>query len=219
MTSPAGYELRVAPGQLDLHRFEALVEQARGTAPEEAAGLLRRALAEWHGPPLVDVQDEVFARIEAGRLEELRLAALEDRVDADLALGRHAELVAELQALVGRHPLRERLRARLMTALYRSGRQAEALDVFRDGRRRLVDELGVDPGPELRELEAAILRHDPQLLAGFPVRPEATDGRARAGGSLPVPATSFVGRRHELGVLRALLRSPGVRMVTLTGSA
>ncbi|MFP5394460.1 MAG: BTAD domain-containing putative transcriptional regulator, partial [Gammaproteobacteria bacterium] len=135
--------------------------------------------------------------------QELRLAALEDRTDADLALGRHGELVAELQALVEEHPLRERLRARLMLALYRSGRQAEALDVYRDGRRRLVDELGVEPGPELRELEAAILRHDPALRAGSVSRPEVTDGRtrtvARSSGSLPVPGTSFVGRRQELG--------------------
>jgi DNA-binding SARP family transcriptional activator len=227
VTRPAGYELRREPGQLDLHRVEELVAQAKRASREDAARLLRRALAEWRGPPLADVQDAPFAAAEASRLEELRLAALEDRVDADLDLGRHEDLITELRTLVDRHPLRERLRARLMVALYRSGRQAEALAVYRDGRRRLVEELGVEPGPALRELEAAILRQDPTLTTPSPsgngratahlADPEAPTPSARRSGSLPVPGTSFVGRHDELGVVQALLRRPDVRLVTLTG--
>ena len=227
ITCPAGYELRVEPGELDLHRFQTLVAQAREASPREAAGLLRRALAEWRGPPLADLRDEAFAQAEAGRLAELRLAALEDRVDADLELGQHGELVAELGALVDQHPLRERLRARLMVALYRSGRQAEALEVYREGRHELVEELGVEPGPELQELEAAILRQDPTLSAPPSVEHGITTGLVEASGlrrlpagwgrALPVPVTSFVGRHHELGVVRALLRRQDVRLLTLTG--
>jgi DNA-binding SARP family transcriptional activator len=229
ITCPTGYELRVYPGQLDLHRFEGLVADAKDAPPREASGLLRRALAEWRGPPLADVRHEAFAQVEVTRLEELRLAALEDRLDADLALGRHGELVAELRALVDEHPLRERLRARLMLALYRSGRQIEALDVHREGRQQLVEELGVEPGPVLRELEAAILRHDPALAVpssaepelearhpgSYPVHPTRSAGRR--GGELRVPATSFVGRGHELTVVQALLGRRDVRLVTLTG--
>jgi len=237
ITSPAGYELRVGSGQLDLDRFSGLVAQAREASPLEAAGLLRRALAEWRGPPLADVRDEAFALAEASQLEELRLAALEDRADADLELGRHRELLVELRALVDQYPLRERLRARLMVALYRSGRQAEALEVYREGRRWLVEELGVEPGPVLQELEAAILRQDPTLLAPSSAKPGITAHvsglrsasppvvepevvarpPARRGRSLPVPATSFVGRRHELSVVQALLRRRDVRLVSLTG--
>ena len=223
VTRPAGYELRVRPGELDLHRFQELVARARTTPGREAAELLRRALTEWRGAPLADLRDEAFAHAEAGRLEELRVAVLEERVDADLALGLHGELVAELRALVDQHPLRERLRARLMVALYRSGRQAEALDVYREGRHELVEELGVEPGPELRELEAAILRQDPTLLPPPSVEGDVPDagGSAQAsagwGRALPVPVTSFVGRRHELSVVLALLHRADVRLVTLTG--
>jgi len=231
LTCPTGYELVVRPGQLDLHRFEGFVAGARDAAPQEAAELLRRALAEWRGPPLADVRHEAFAQVEVARLEELRVAALEDRIDADLALGRHAELVAELRALVAEHPLREQLRARLMLALYRSGRQIEALNVHREGRQQLVEELGVEPGSVLQELEAAILRQDPAL--GVPPRAEAgarhpgadpaapgsesTRSLGRRGGELRVPATSFIGRGHELNVVQALLTSHDVRLVTLAG--
>ena len=133
---------------------------ARGLAAD-ASARLRDGLALWRGPALADVAYESFAQAAIARLEEIRLAALELRIDADLALGRHDELVGELETLVAEHPLRERLRTRLMTALYRSGRQAEALDAYRDARRALVDELGIDPSPALRELEGAILRQDP----------------------------------------------------------
>lgn len=134
----------------------------------------------WRGEPLADVAYDPFAQAEIGRLEQLRLAALEDRIDADLALGRHAALVPELEALVATHPLRERFRAQLMVALYRAGRQAEALGVYRDARRALVDELGVEPGPELQRLEQAILAQDPGLTAPpapFPSAPRSLDRR------------------------------------------
>ena len=141
VTRAPGYLVRLEPDRLDLHRFERLVERARDAEPGEAAALLREALALWRGPALADFAYEPFAQAEAARLEELRLAAIERRIEADLALGRHADLVAELEALVAKHPLRERLRAQLMQALYRSGRQAEALDAYQGARRALVDEL------------------------------------------------------------------------------
>jgi DNA-binding SARP family transcriptional activator len=169
VTQPPGYLLRVRLGQVDLHRFEALVEHgtaalAAGDA-EGAAAALREALAVWRGPALADLADQPFARSAAARLEELRQAAVEARVDADLARGRASELVPELEEVVATHPLRERPRAQLMLALYRSGRQAEALAAFRAARRTLVEEVGLEPGTELRDLEQAILRQDPALLA------------------------------------------------------
>ena len=159
VTRPPGYFVRVEPGELDLDRFERLVERGDVEA-------LHEALALWRGHPLADLAYESFAAAECTRLDELRLVALERRIDADLELGRHAELVAELETLVARHPLRERLWAQLMLALYRAARQAEALAVYQRARTRLVDELGIDPGPALQELEHAILRHDPSLDAG-----------------------------------------------------
>jgi DNA-binding SARP family transcriptional activator len=134
LTRPPGYVVQVEPEQVDLLRFERLVAEARGAAPALAAALLHEALELWRGPPLAEFGEEPFARVEAARLEELRLAALEDRIDADLALGRHADLVGELDALVSAHPHRERLRAQLMLALYRSNRQAEALEAYRAAR-------------------------------------------------------------------------------------
>jgi DNA-binding SARP family transcriptional activator len=156
VTQPPGYVIRIGPDELDLERFEGLVE---GGGAEGA----RDALALWRGPALADFAYEEFAQAEAARLEELRLAALEQRVDADLALGRHAELVGELGQLVAQNPLRERLRGQLMLALHRSGRQAEALDVYQATRRALVEELGIEPSPALQELEKAMLRQDPAL--------------------------------------------------------
>ena len=163
-TRSPGYVIRVEPDELDLHRFERLVDEgrsllARGLAAD-ASERLRDALSLWRGPALADFAYESFAQAAIARLEEIRLAAVELRIDADLALGRHDELVGELEALVAEHPLRERLRRYLMTALYRSGRQAEALDAYQDARRALVDELGIDPSPALQELERAILRQD-----------------------------------------------------------
>jgi DNA-binding SARP family transcriptional activator len=166
-TRSPGYALRVEPEQLDLHRFERLVEEGRSLLDRglaaEASQRLRDALSLWRGPALVDVAYESFAQAAIARLEEIRLAAVELRIGADLMLGRHDELVGELEALVAEHPLRERLRAFLMTALYRSARQAEALQAYQHARRALVDDLGIEPSAELQELERAILRQDPGL--------------------------------------------------------
>jgi ABC-type transport system substrate-binding protein/DNA-binding SARP family transcriptional activator/sugar lactone lactonase YvrE len=167
VTRPPGYLLQVEPGELDLHLFEQLVADGRRALedadPARAAELLGEALRLWRGRALADLEFEPFARVEAERLEELRLAAVEDRIEAELALGRHGALVPELETLVAEHPLRERLRGQLMLALYRSGRQADALDVYRVGRSLLVDELALEPGPRLKELEQAILRQDEAL--------------------------------------------------------
>ena len=162
VTRPPGYELRLGPGQLDLHRFEQLVAEASASAePATAAGKLRDALALWRGPPLSDLAYQSFCQAEIARLDELRLLALEDRLRADLELGRHAELVGELESLVAEHPLRERLRELLMVALYRAGRQAEALETYSAARAALTEELGIEPSRELQELQQAILRHEP----------------------------------------------------------
>jgi DNA-binding SARP family transcriptional activator/pimeloyl-ACP methyl ester carboxylesterase len=163
-TRPPGYLLQVSAGEVDLARFEALVAQGRERdAPDERSACLRDALALWRGQPLAELRCESLAWREIARLEELRLAALEERIDADLALGRHHELVAELEPLVAEHPFRERLRGQLMLALYRCGRQADALGVFQTGRRALVDELGIEPGPALQQLELRVLRQDASL--------------------------------------------------------
>jgi DNA-binding SARP family transcriptional activator len=166
VTRPSGYELSIAPEQLDLARFSCLLEEARGATSEARAETLGKALAMWRGPPLADFAFDSFAQPEIARLEELRLAALEERLEADLESGRHAELVGELDSLVAENPLRERLRAQLMLALYRSDRQAEALRVYLEGRRRLIDEVGIEPSAPLQELQTAILRQDPALAVG-----------------------------------------------------
>jgi DNA-binding SARP family transcriptional activator/streptogramin lyase len=167
LTHAAGYVLSVRPEGLDARRFEALLQQGRhelasGDA-ERASATLHDALALWRGPPLADLAFETFAQSEIARLEELRLTGVEARIETDLALGGHDSLVAELETLVAAHPYREGLRAQLMLALYRSGRQAEALETYRRARRTFSEELGVEPGPRLQKLERAILRHDPSL--------------------------------------------------------
>jgi class 3 adenylate cyclase len=167
VTRAPGYLLRVQPEELDLAVFERLVAETRGAEASVRAERLRSALALWRGPALADFAYEQFAQSEIARLEELRLSALEERVAADLELGRHAQLVGELEALVAEHPLLQRLRGQLMLALYRSGRHAEALEAYRDGRRALREELGLDPSEDLRKLERAILEQDPSL-AGEP---------------------------------------------------
>ena len=144
--------------------------------PERASLLLREALAMWRGPPFSEFTYEAFAQHEIGRLEELRLSALIERIDVELALGRHLDLVAELETLVAEHPLRERLRGQLMLALYRCDRQAEALDVYQDARRTFVEELGIEPGEPLRRLEQSILTHDPAIE-----RPASERSRSPAG--------------------------------------
>jgi len=162
-TRPPGYLVRA---ETDLGRFEALAEQARAEAvPQRRAGLLRDALALWHGPALDEFRREPFARAAARRLAELHLGALAQRIEAELELGEHERLVGELAELVEQEPLREQPRRQLMTALYRSGRQADALATYREGRRLLVEELGIEPSPALQELERAILRHDPALAS------------------------------------------------------
>jgi DNA-binding SARP family transcriptional activator/tetratricopeptide (TPR) repeat protein len=162
-TCAPGYVLAVEWGQIDANRFRHLVEVAAGAPPQQRAALLREALSLWRGPALAEFTYEPFAQTAITALSELRLAALEGRIEADLALGRHAELVAELEGLAADYPLREHLRAQLMLALYRCGRQAEALNVYGDARRMLVEELGIEPGPALQGLEQAILRQDRSL--------------------------------------------------------
>ncbi|HEU5280229.1 MAG TPA: BTAD domain-containing putative transcriptional regulator [Gaiellaceae bacterium] len=208
VTRPGGYSLVVDPSAIDLHRFEQLVAEAETGDPIARAALLHEALELWRGPALADLLHEPFAAAEANRLEESRLAALERRIDADLALARHAELVGELERLVGEHPLRERLRGQLILALYRAGRQAEALEVYRETRRVLADELGLEPSPALRELEQAILRQDP-VLAPAPESPPLRGSRKRvvlaailagllAGGAAAGFATSRTGDPKQL---------------------
>jgi DNA-binding SARP family transcriptional activator len=180
ITQPRGYLVHVADGALDLDRFESLVAESRQSEPAAAARLLREALSLWRGEPLADLADVPYVEGERRRLEELRLGALEARVEADLALGRHAELVPELESLVREHWLREHLRAQLMLGLYRCGRQADALEVYRSGQRLLDEQLGLEPDDELQRLERAILNHDPSLqppLAAGAGRPSAAQRR------------------------------------------
>jgi DNA-binding SARP family transcriptional activator len=183
-TRPPGYSLRVEPDEIDLRRFERLVEAA-GAAPSPAARAerLREALALWRGPALAEFRQEPFAAPAGRRLAELRVSALERRIEAELELGEHARLVAELEDAVTQEPLREPLRAALMLALYRSGRQAEALACYREGRRLLVEDLGIEPGPALQELERAILRQDPGLLRPAAEAPKPARGPVIAAGA------------------------------------
>jgi DNA-binding SARP family transcriptional activator len=182
VTRAPGYAVEIEPEALDLARFERLCRDGRAALAAgfaaRASSRLREALELWRGPALAEF-GEPFAAIESLRLEELRLACVEDRIDADLALGGHAVLVGELEALVAQHPLRERLRGRLVLALYRSGRQAEALARCRELRRMLADELGIEPCPALRELELRMLRQDPALDVE-PARRRVAAGRRTA---------------------------------------
>jgi DNA-binding SARP family transcriptional activator len=164
ITQAPGYALRVPAEAVDAHRFETLAAEAWRTLQDDAEAALAtfaRALAFWRGPALVEFAFADFAQREIRRLEELRLETVEGRFEAMLQLGRHGAVVAELETRVAEHPLRERLRGQLMLALYRSGRQAEALEVYRDVRRLMADELGLEPGGELQRLERAILAQDP----------------------------------------------------------
>ena len=209
LTRAHGYLLRVALGELDLHHFESLLREGRDALAageaDVAARTLREALAVWRGPPLAEFDS--FAVAEIARLNELRLTALELRIEADLAAGRSTELVAELEALIAAQPLRERLRGQLMLALYRADRQAEALQVYHDTRRLLVDELGIEPSPALRELEKAILSQDSGLAVPAPAERGPTN--------LPSPPTPLIGRERELAELLELTSQ--ARLVTLTG--
>ncbi len=213
VSQPPGYQLRVEADQLDSRGFEALFEEGRLAMarqdPLTAATALRNALAMWRGAALTDVGRESFALAEVARLAEMRLQAVEERIQADLALGGHADVMSELQALVAEHPLRERLCGQLMLALYQSGRQAEASDTYQRTRHVLVDQLGMEPGPKLQQLLRQILNQDPAL----DVRPQVLDaGRS----NLPATVTTFVGRGGEIAEVIDLLAS--FRLVTLTGT-
>jgi predicted ATPase/DNA-binding SARP family transcriptional activator len=217
VTTPTGYRLRVRPDELDAERFGRGVEDGRralaGGQPEDAGVVLREALAWWRGAPLEEFASAPFAPAAIHRLEELRLSALELRVEADLGAGRHAELIGELQGLTASHPWRERLHGQLMLALYRSGRQADALDAFRRVRTALVEQLGIEPGAELRSLHQGMLRHDAVLDADRTTL--AVAGARRRG--LPWPPNRTIGRGHEVREVVELLRARPVRLLTLTG--
>ena len=207
LTRPRGYVLQVEPGRVDHRRFEQLVEEGRralerGDA-EVAARLLESALEQWRGRPLADVDVGSGAAGDVARLDELRLTALMERIDADLALGRSSQLVGELEALAREHPYQERLRGQLMLALYRSGRQAEALDVYTETRKLLVEALGIEPSRSLQQLERAILRQDPSLdLATVDAPVGETDGLPSPADRPPPPARQPPRRRdrHDLTV-------------------
>jgi YVTN family beta-propeller protein len=209
LTRGQGYVLQLAPGQIDVDRVAASVSEGRAALedgdPQRASDRLREALAQWPSAPLADFAYEPFAQAEIARLDEERLAALEDRIDADLAVGRHAALIGELEMLAGEHPLRERLQALLMLALYRSGRQTEALARYQQARSRLIDELGIEPGPELQDLQRAILTQDPDL--GGPRR------------RMPAAASSRrVGRLLALAGVLLLAAAGAATLKLLSGS-
>ena len=193
-TRAPGYAINVKRGELDLDRFEELVSAASGRSPHDAATALREALTLWRGAPLADL-DDTLARPERTRLEEARLSVLEQRVDVDLRLGGGYELVPELERLVVEHPLRERLRGQLMLALYRAGRQADALEVYRRGRRALAEELGLEPDEALQRLEKAILVHDPSLNATTSV--DEKRGRAASEARVLPDAVALVDADEE----------------------
>ncbi len=217
-TMGGGYQLSIGPGELDADVFRARVGNARELLtwlrPFEAATALREALAMWRGPPLADVAFANFAQAEIRRLEELRLEATELALDAALAAGRHREVLSEIEALTIAEPLRERPRAQQMLALYRSGRQSEALAVFHDMRRELLDEIGIEPGAELRRLHDAMLRQDASLdLASNAFAEPAIT----VPGIPPAPRTPTFGREKDLAAIAALLDDPATRLLTLTG--
>ena len=210
VTAGQGYAIRVEPGELDLDVFRALLADAGAAAdPVERSRLLRDADALWRGDPLAGL-DVPFAAGEAAALEELRLAALEDRIEADLAAGLDADLVPELATLVARHPLRERLRGELILALYRSGRQADALETYQETRRMLDEELGLEPSPALRELERGILRHDPALALDADRDAAAAPARDRR----PWRAVALV-----LAALAVVAAASSAALVVSAGSA
>jgi DNA-binding SARP family transcriptional activator len=196
-TRTPGYVLHVSPDQIDARRFEQLLRDARGAGPEQRRELLVRALDLWRGPALVEFAFDQFAQADIRRLEELRVVAVEERIDADLELGRHGDVVGELEALVREHPLRETSCRQLMLALYRSGRQAEALEVYQNARTRFVEELGIEPGPDLKRLQSEILRHE----AG-----------------LATPTTGTVVSDEESEIVKALVAGRVVPVLGLDGS-
>ena len=199
VTREGGYELRLDPNRVDAHRFERLVAEGRSELesgqPGRAVSALEAALSLWRGQPLAELAYEPFAQREVARFDELRVTALEQLIEAKLEVGAHAQVVGQLEALIGDHPYRERMRAQLMLALYRSERQADALQAYQDARRALVDELGIEPGERLRELERAILAQDPALQLAASDEPNLTEPQA------DTPLGAFVGRKRELAEL------------------
>jgi DNA-binding SARP family transcriptional activator/tetratricopeptide (TPR) repeat protein len=224
-TKPGGYQIRVNVGELDLSRFEVLLRSAQVAARKaswcEASAYASTALSLWRGEPLADIKSDWLAQREVPRLSELRLRTLEARIDADLHLGRHADVIAELRHLVGTHPLRENLHALLMLALFRCGCQGDALAAYRDARHVLVEEIGSEPGAGLREMHQRILSSDPALAA--PVTSPTADGGPRSDAPRELPGTAhFVGREGELATLTGLLdqadkEAPGTVVISAVG--
>lgn len=231
-TVSGGYLLEVGPGELDAEVFAGAVRDGSRALeegdPVRASEMLAQALELWRGPPLAEVAFEDFARGEIRRLEELAVVALETRIDADLRLGRHAELVPELEGLLAEQPTRERIAGELMTALYRSGRQTNALEVYQRTRAHLAEQLGLEPGPALRRLQEQILKQVRSLQAnplgdqgtaarGAEERQEKVNALLRPLESPPIPPTPTIGRREDMDGLGGLLTSSETRLVTLTG--
>ena len=220
LTRPGGYLLRLEPNQLDVAVFERLTDEGRSAFAagdyDEATQRFRQALALWRGPPLGELAYEPFAQTEVERLEEQRLTVVEERVDAELALGRHAALIGELDQLSQEHPLREQLRAQLMLALYRCGRQAEALEAYRETRQHLLAELGIDPSPALQRLEQAILRQDPALELPRDL-PAHDDTDATPGDEAPPTRRAFAISVRALAVAGALVAVLAAAIALLTG--
>jgi DNA-binding SARP family transcriptional activator/streptogramin lyase len=230
-TAEGGYRLVVSPDLLDAERLRNLIAQARGciadSESDAASQLLQEALALWRGPTLAGIQLESLCRDEVAQLDELRLAALMDRIDCDLALGRHEQVLGELNVLVREHPLRERLRAQQMLALYRADRQADALDAYAEVRRALVDDLGIDPSEALQRLQQAILRHDPALATpegtaavnGLPQSAAAPPPTPTAGADDPAPLSRFRPRRWQLALAVIVAASAAAVAAALSTSA
>ncbi|MQY02998.1 AfsR/SARP family transcriptional regulator [Actinomadura macrotermitis] len=221
LTRSPGYVMEVGPQEVDVHRFAALAAEGRAAAERQdlagAVEAMREALLLWRGPAFGGV-GESFLRAEATRLEEMRSAVQEERISIELRMGRGADLVPELVGLVARQPLRERPRGQLMTALYRAGRQAEALEVYREGRRVLNEELGLDPGVELQRLQAEILAGGPVRSPDGPPEPVRLTGRRAAPAELPPAVSDFVGRERETAALRrALLGREAARVCVVVG--
>jgi DNA-binding SARP family transcriptional activator len=212
VTRSGGYAIALTDGALDLRQFEALVARARTAEPAHAANLLREALALFRGAPLADAPLMGPAVIEADRIASARVEALEQRIGHDLALGRHAEVIGELEGLTAEHAYRERLHAQLMLALYRSGRQADALEAYRRARHALVEDLGLDPSPELKRLEAAILSQDPALELHAQPPPSAPAAALPEPAPLPLPPSA---QPMPIPIPPAPLPTAGVKVPTL----
>ena len=221
-TAGGGYLLSVGPGELDAQVFAKRLQDARrileNDDPARASRLLAEALDLWRGPPLAEVAFEDFAQAEIRRLEELHLSALETRIDADLQLGRHAELIGELEGLLADQPTRERLAGQLMTALYRSGRQANALEVYQRTRIYLAEQLGLELGPALQTLQAQILEQARDLNPSVSADSAHFSSAPSAVGVLPLRATPLIGRERELAEVSGLLVDPDIAVLTLTGT-